>query len=169
MTSWRSFNQNSFIDTCLTWYGGWLRTDLWFRANTSVWGPCHSYFDCSYFNFTITLSLNLGLDFTNIPRRHSPTLSSRHYWSKGQFNDLWNNDLSINDFVVPAMISQDFSDCSIQTSKSYFKSFYAKFRWRLQLTNARTTRMIVYYIRQIRPIESEHSLSRALIGLFIYR
>ena len=91
---------------------------------------------CSYFNFTIKFSWYLGLDFTNIPRRHSPTLSSRHYWSKGQFNDLWNNDLSINDFVVPAMISQDFSDCSIQTSKSYFKSFYAKFRWRLQLTNA---------------------------------
>ena len=58
---------------------------------------------CSYFNVTIKFSLNLGFDFTNIPRRHSPTLSNRHFWSKGQ----------LNDFVVHAMISQDFSNFSI--------------------------------------------------------
>ena len=116
---------------------------------------------CSYFNFAIKVSVNLGLDFTNISRRHWPTLSNRHFWSKGQ----------LNDFFVPtsAMISQDFSNCSIIVFKSFWRKNQSVWREISLTTDERTTWKIVYYIRLIRPIEIEHRLSRALIGLFVYR
>ena len=101
----RSFNQNRFINSCLTWCDGWLRTR--FRANAAVQGP---YFlilmiqYCSHFNLTIKSSLHqLGLDFPNIPR------GTRLLFRVGIFDRKDNSTISLR-----LEISQHFSNCFLK-------------------------------------------------------